>query len=34
MSGGDQDALSKQRYRPFKAQAAAKNNKTPAAAKK
>jgi len=35
MSGGDHDALSKQRYRPVKAQASpAKNNKVPAAAKK
>jgi aromatic ring hydroxylase len=35
MSGGDQDALSKQRYRPVKAQAAsAKNNRAPAASAK
>jgi hypothetical protein len=33
MSGGDRDALSKQRYRPVKAQAA-KNNKAPAASAK
>jgi len=35
MSGGDRDALSKQRYRPAKAQAAStKNNRAPAGSAK